>query len=56
MPSRDERGNYVNDKGVVIKVSEYKDGDGVKIDFYDKSPSEPDHKSILLWNTYNILF
>lgn len=46
MASRDERGNYVNEKGVVIKVSEYKDGSGVKIDFYDKSPSEPGHKSI----------
>ena len=46
MSSRDERGNYVNDKGVVIKVSEYSDGSGVKIDFYDKSPSEPGHKSI----------
>ena len=42
MSSRDERGNYVNDKAVVIKVSEYSDGSGVKIDFYDKSPSEPD--------------
>lgn len=46
MASRDERGNYVNDKGVNIKVSEYKDGSGVKIDFYDKSPSDPSHKSI----------
>ena len=46
MSSRDDRGNYVNDKGVVIKVSEYKDGSGVKIDFYDKSPSDPNHKSI----------
>lgn len=35
MPSRDKRGNYVNDKGVVIKVSEYKDGSGMKVDFYD---------------------
>lgn len=34
IPSRDERGNYVNDKGVVIKVSEY----GMKVDFYDKVP------------------
>lgn len=46
MSSRDERGNYVNDKGVVIKVSEYKNGNGVKIDFYDKSPSDPNHSSI----------
>lgn len=46
MPSRDDKGNYVNDKGVTIKVSEYKDGSGVKIDFYDKSPLEPDHKTI----------
>lgn len=46
MSSRDERGNYVNDKGVVIKVSEYSDGSGVKIDFYDKSSSEAGHKSI----------
>lgn len=46
MSSRDERGNYVNDEGVVIKVSEYKDGNGVKIDFYDKSPSDPSHRSI----------
>lgn len=46
MASRDERGNYVNDKGVTIKVSEYKDGSGVKIDFYDKSPTDPSHKSI----------
>jgi len=46
MSSRDERGNYVNDKGVVIKVSEYNDGSGVKVDFYDKSPSDPSHKSI----------
>ena len=41
MPSRDERGNYVNDKGVVIKVSEYKDGSGMKFVFYDKSPFDP---------------
>ena len=46
MPTRDERGNYVNDKGVVIKVSEYKDGSGVKIDFYDRPPSDPEHKSV----------
>lgn len=46
MSSRDERGNYVNDKGVTIKVSEYKDGSGIKIDFYDKNPSEDGHKSI----------
>ena len=46
MSSRDERGNYVNDKGVTIKVSEYKDGSGVKVDFYDKNPSDPNHKSI----------
>lgn len=44
MPTRDKDGNYVNDKGVTIKVSEYKDG--VKIDFYDKSPRDPNHKSI----------
>ena len=46
MSNRDEKGNYVNDKGVVIKVSEYKDGSGVKVDFYDKDPSDPSHKSI----------
>lgn len=46
MSNRDERGNYVNEKGVVIKVSEYSDGSGVKIDFYDKDPSDPTHKSI----------
>ena len=46
MASRDEYGNYVNDKGVTIKISEYKDGSGVKIDFYDKSPTDPDHRSI----------
>ncbi|MBE6140032.1 MAG: hypothetical protein E7172_00600 [Firmicutes bacterium] len=44
MASRDADGNYVNDKGVVIKVSEY--DEGVKIDFYDKSPREEGHKSI----------
>ena len=43
-PNRDKDGNYVNDKGVTIKVSEYQDG--VKIDFYDKSPRDKDHKSI----------
>ena len=46
MSSSDKKEFYVNEKGVVIKVSEYKDGSGVKIDFYDKDPSEPDHKSI----------
>lgn len=46
MASRDEKGNYVNDKGVVIKLSEYSDGSGVKIDFYDKNPSDEGHKSI----------
>ena len=35
MASRDQRGNYVNVKGVTIKVSEYKDGTGIKVDFYD---------------------
>lgn len=44
MATRDKDGNYVNDKGVTIKVSEY--DKGVKIDFYDKSPREPDHKSV----------
>lgn len=43
---RDEYGNYVNKEGVVIKVSEYGDGRGVKIDFYDKSPAEDGHKPI----------
>ena len=46
MSNRDDRGNYVNDKGVTIKVSEYKDGSGVKIDFYDKNPTNPSHSSI----------
>ena len=46
MASRDEKGNYVNDKGVVIKISEYSDGSGAKIDFYDKNPSDEGHKSI----------
>lgn len=44
MSTRDKDGNYVNDNGVTIKVSEYKGG--VKVDFYDKSPRNPDHKSI----------
>lgn len=44
MPTRDEDGNYVTDEGVTIKVSEY-DG-GVKIDYYDKSPRDPNHQSI----------
>lgn len=44
MSTRDERGNYVNEQGVTIKVSEYKNG--VKIDFYDKNPAEKDHRSI----------
>ena len=43
---RDKDGNYVNEKGVTIKISDYKDGSGTKIDFYDKSPRESDHKSI----------
>lgn len=46
MSSRDERGNFVNDKGVTIKVSEYKDKSGIKMDFYDKDPSDPDHIAI----------
>lgn len=41
--NRDERGRYVNDAGVTIKVSEY-DG-GLKIDFYDNNP-ELEHRSI----------
>lgn len=44
MSSRDKDGNFVNDKGVTIKISEY--NGGVKVDFYDKSPRDPDHKSI----------
>lgn len=43
---RDEDGNYVNEKGVTIKISDYKDNSGTKIDFYDKSPRDKDHKSI----------
>lgn len=46
MASRDERGNYVNDKGVTIKISEYSDGSGIKMDFYSKNPGEKGHKSI----------
>ena len=41
--NRDERGRYVNDAGVTIKVSEY-DG-GLKVDFYDNNP-ELEHRSI----------
>lgn len=44
MPTRDEHGHYVTDQGVTIKTSEY-DG-GLKIDMYDKIPSDSDHKSI----------
>ena len=41
--NRDERGRYVSDAGVTIKVSEY-DG-GLKVDFYDNNP-ELEHRSI----------
>ena len=44
MATRDQDGIYVNDKGVTIKVSDYKDG--VKMDFYDKSPRDSNHKSV----------
>lgn len=35
-----------NDKDVHIKVTDYSDKSGAKIDFYDKSPKDPDHKSV----------
>jgi hypothetical protein len=37
---------YVNKAGTHIKVSEFKNGKGAKIDFYDKNPSNPNHKSV----------
>lgn len=35
-----------NDEDVNIKVTDYGDKSGAKIDFYDKSPRDSDHKSI----------
>ena len=41
---RNERGEYVNDKGVTIKISTDKKGRD-HISFYDKDPSIPDHSA-----------
>lgn len=40
--------NLLWDLRIIYKknISEYKDGSGMKVDFYDKSPSDPNHKSI----------
>ena len=37
-----------NDNDVNIKITDFGDKSGVKIDFYDKDPREKDHKSIHL--------
>ncbi len=37
---------YENEKGMFIKINGYDGDKGSKIDFYDKDPSEKDHKSI----------
>ena len=41
---RNERGEYVNDKGVTIKISTDKKGRD-HISFYDKDPSTPNHSA-----------
>lgn len=41
---RNERGEYVNDKGVTIKISTDKKGKD-HISFYDKDPSTPNHSA-----------
>ena len=35
-----------NDKGAYIKVKDYNNKNGAKIDFYDKDPRDSNHKSI----------
>lgn len=45
MSSRNERGEYVNDKGVTIKISTDKNGKD-HISFYDKDPSSKNHSAV----------
>lgn len=46
MANKDDEVKGVNNEGVHIRIKDFGDGSGVKIDLYDKDPKDPDHKSV----------